>query len=114
MVGRNGEAGRHRRGTPILDADHYGLRKIKHGASSNIWRSISLIRGAAVRSCALSVRLESVRLPGPEYRACIAAADSSGVSLGGVHDEAEMRGHRRTYIGAMPGNIIQGPARRSA
>ena len=91
----------------ILDDDHYGLEKIK---TAN--RRIS--RGA--QAGARRARRRSLCFVGPPGVGKTSLGQSIAramgrkfvrVSLGGVHDEAEIRGHRRTYVGALPGNIIQ-------
>jgi ATP-dependent Lon protease len=91
----------------VLDEDHYGLDKIKE----RILEFLAVRRFKTTRArpcCASSARPAPARPRSGVRSRARWAASSSASRLGGVRDEAEIRGHRRTYIGALPGNIIRG------
>jgi ATP-dependent Lon protease len=102
----------------VLDADHYGLEKVKkrileYLAVRKLKRNTAA-EGSADRGTTKGPILCLIGPPGvgkTSLGRSIAKAmgrEFVRVSLGGVHDEAQIRGHRRTYIGALPGQIIQG------
>ena len=113
-VGENFELDEARR---VMDADHYGIEKVKQ----RILEYLAVMRRQQQKN--IPRKAQVLCLVGPpgtgKTSICRSVAAAMGrpyrrVALGGLHDEAEIRGHRRTYVGAMPGRIIQELAKAGA
>ena len=107
----------------VLDADHYGLEDIKDRLLEYL--SVRKLRMDRKDALLIDGKADEIRKPREGVILCFVGPPGVGktslgrsiaralgrefvrISLGGVHDEAEIRGHRRTYIGSMPGRIIQ-------
>ena len=94
----------------VMERDHYGIKKVKE----RIIEYLAVRKRQAEKG--VRVKAQVLCLVGPpgtgKTSICRSIAEALGrpyrrVALGGLHDEAEIRGHRRTYVGAMPGRIIQ-------
>lgn len=101
----------------VMDADHYGIEKVK----DRIIEYLAVMKRQHDKG--IERKAQVLCLVGPpgtgKTSICRSVAAAMGrpyrrVALGGLHDEAEIRGHRRTYIGAMPGRIIQEIAKAGA
>jgi ATP-dependent Lon protease len=109
----------------VLDADHFGLAKIKERIVEYLAvRQLRAVRGSAAGEPGdAQERAPILCLVGPPGVGKTSLGQSiaralgrpfARIALGGVHDEAEIRGHRRTYLGAMPGRLLQALARCGA
>ena len=94
----------------VLERDHYGIAKVKE----RIIEYLAVLKRQSSRE--MRAKAQVLCLVGPpgtgKTSICRSVADALGrpyrrVALGGLHDEAEIRGHRRTYVGALPGRIMQ-------
>lgn len=101
----------------ILDADHYGIEKVKE----RIIEYLAVVKRQEERGVSRTAQVLCLVGPPGTGKTSICRSIAAAmhrpyrrVALGGLHDEAEIRGHRRTYIGAMPGRIIQEIAKAGA
>ena len=104
-----------KRARAILDEDHFDLEKIKDRILEYL--AVMKLKGATSKGAAVALKGPILCFVGPpgvgKTSLGRSIARSLGraftrMSLGGLHDEAEIRGHRRTYVGAMPGRVLQG------